>query len=175
MRDTLGLLSQGGWTGPGRAQYGPADTMTEGHVTVLNVEQSQPASSPLKRLYCKNEGHHLRVLPSGAVDGSRQHNDVHTVLKVKSASVGVVVIKGHETGRYLAMDKSGKLYGASTLNDECYFMEKYEENHYNTYRSHKYQQLGDWYVGIKKSGQTKNGSKTHKGQNAVYFLPIPVQ
>ncbi|XP_072518263.1 fibroblast growth factor 1b [Salminus brasiliensis] len=175
MLDTLGLLSQGGWTGPDTAQSGPADTMTEGHVTVLSLEQNQPGSSPLKRLYCKNGGHHLRVLPNGVVDSSRQHNDVYTVLKVKAVSAGVVAIKGHETGRFLAMDKSGKLYAASTLNDECYFIEKLEENHYNTYRSHKYQQLGNWYVGIKKSGQTKSGLKTHRGQNAVYFLPIPVQ
>ncbi|KAI4882953.1 hypothetical protein NFI96_015627 [Prochilodus magdalenae] len=175
MRDSLGLLSQEGWTGPDRAQAGPADKMTESHVTVLKLEPNQPGSGPLTRLYCKNGGHHLRVLPSGVVDGSRQHNDAHTVLKVKAVSVGVVAIKGHETGRYLAMDKSGKLYGSSTLNDECYFIEKYEENHYNTYRSHKYQKLGDWYVGIKKSGQMKNGMTTNKGQNAVFFLPLPVQ
>uniref|UniRef100_A0A673LZQ6 Fibroblast growth factor 1b n=1 Tax=Sinocyclocheilus rhinocerous TaxID=307959 RepID=A0A673LZQ6_9TELE len=60
------------------------------------------------------------------------------------------------------------------LNDECYFIEKIEENHYNTYRSQRYQENGDWYVGIKKNGWAKNGSKTHKGQNAIYFLPIPV-
>ncbi|KAG9265961.1 fibroblast growth factor 1 [Astyanax mexicanus] len=169
MLDKLGHLSQG------QAQPGAADRMTEGSVTVLNPEQRQPGSSPLHRLYCRNGGHHLRVLPSGAVDGSRQHNDPYTVLKVKAVSAGVVAIKGHETGRFLAMDKSGKLYSTATLNDECYFIENLEENHYNTYRSHKYQQLGDWYVGIKKSGQTKNGPKTHRGQNAVYFLPIPVQ
>ncbi|KAF0038495.1 hypothetical protein F2P81_008979 [Scophthalmus maximus] len=28
--------------------------------------------------------------------------------------------------------------GTQTLNDECYFVEKYEENHYNTYCSQKY-------------------------------------
>lgn len=60
------------------------------------------------------------------------------------------------------------------LNDECYFIEKIEENHYNTYCSQRYQENGDWYVGIRKNGWPKNGSKTHKGQNAIYFLPIPV-
>ncbi|XP_066502495.1 fibroblast growth factor 1b [Hoplias malabaricus] len=146
--------------------------MTE---SALNESQSARASGSLRRLYCKNGGHLLRVQPSGAVDGTTHSNDAYAVFKLRAVNVGVVAIKGQESGRYLAMDKSGKLYGTSTLNDECYFMEKYEENHYNTYRSHKYQQLGDWYVGIKKNGQTKNGLKTHKGQNAVYFLPIPVQ
>ncbi|XP_062867594.1 fibroblast growth factor 1b [Trichomycterus rosablanca] len=153
--------------------------MTEGHVTVLGPSPSpfdsdQPSYDALKRLYCKNGGHYLRMLPGGTVDGSRQENDAYTVLKVKAVSAGVVVIKGQETGRYLAMDKSGKLHGTCTLNDECYFKEKLEENHYNTYSSQKYQDCGDWYVGIKKSGKMKQGPKTHRSQNAVYFLPIPL-
>uniref|UniRef100_A0A672RFL7 Fibroblast growth factor n=1 Tax=Sinocyclocheilus grahami TaxID=75366 RepID=A0A672RFL7_SINGR len=90
------------------------------------------------------------------------------LLKVKAVKAGIVAIRGHKTGLYLAMDKYGKLYST------CCFIEKIEENHYNTYRSQKYQENGDWYVGIKKNGRMKNGSKTHKGQNAIYFLPIPV-
>lgn len=58
----------------------------------------------------------------------------------------------------------------SNLNDECYFLEKLEENHYNTYMSQKYQDQG-WYVGIKKNGRPKAGPRTHMGQKAVYFLP----
>uniref|UniRef100_A0A4W4EIN8 Fibroblast growth factor n=1 Tax=Electrophorus electricus TaxID=8005 RepID=A0A4W4EIN8_ELEEL len=153
--------------------------MTEGHVGVLapgptKFDLNQPNYKLLRRLYCKNGGYHLRVLPSGAVDGSRQENDVYTVLKVKAVNAGVVAIKGHTTESYLAMDKHGQLYGTPTLNDECYFLERMEENHYNTYRSQKYKDLGDWYVGIKKSGQVKRGPRTHRGQNAVYFLPIPI-
>lgn len=37
------------------------------------------------------------------------------VLKVKAVSAGVVIIRGHEAGRYLAMDRSGKLYGTVSL------------------------------------------------------------
>ncbi|XP_051534324.1 fibroblast growth factor 1b isoform X2 [Myxocyprinus asiaticus] len=96
------------------------------------------------------------------------------LLKVKAVKAGVVAIRGHETELYLAMDKCGKLYGTAMLNEECYFIENIEENHYNTYRSQRYQENGDWYVGVKKNGRMKNGSKTHKGQNAIYFLPIPV-
>ncbi|KAG7321188.1 hypothetical protein KOW79_015603 [Hemibagrus wyckioides] len=149
--------------------------MTDGLVTVLGPSPSPFNLDTLKRLYCKNGGHFLRVLPGGAVEGIRQENDAYTVLKVKAVSVGVVIIRGQEAGRYLAMDRSGTLYGTSLLNDECYFMEKMEENHYNTYSSHKHQEHGVWYVGIKKNGQMKRGPKTHRGQNAVYFLPIPAQ
>lgn len=33
------------------------------------------------------------------------------LLKVKAVKAGLVAIRGHETGLYLAMDKYGKLYG----------------------------------------------------------------
>lgn len=55
-------------------------------------------------------------------------------------------------------------------NDECYFLEKYEENHYNTYRSQKY----GWYVALKRNGQPKAGPNTSRGQKAIFFLPRPV-
>lgn len=34
------------------------------------------------------------------------------ILRIKAVSVGVVVIKGEMTGRYLAMNKKGRLYGS---------------------------------------------------------------
>ncbi|XP_043077744.1 fibroblast growth factor 1b [Puntigrus tetrazona] len=153
--------------------------MTERDLTAFTLlptatEHKDPKHNSLQKLYCRNGGYHLRIQPSGTVDASRQENDAYTLLKVKAVKAGLVAIRGHETGLYLAMDKYGKLYGTVTLNDECYFVEKMEENHYNTYRSQRYQENGDWYVGIRKNGWAKNGSKTHKGQNAIYFLPIPV-
>ncbi|XP_056586334.1 fibroblast growth factor 1b isoform X1 [Triplophysa dalaica] len=154
-------------------------TMIEGDIGVFTlgptmIDQKDPKHLPFQKLYCRNGGYHLRIQPNGTVDASRQDNDVHTILKVKAVKAGVVAIRGHDTGQYIAMDKSGKLYGTGTLNDECYFIEKIEENHYNTYCSQRHQENGDWYMGIKKNGRTKDGSKTHKGQNAIYFLPIPV-
>lgn len=57
-----------------------------------------------------------------------------------------------------------------TVTDECYFLEKLEENHYNTYQPQKYQER-KWYVGLKKNGKPKLGPRTHVGQKAVFFLP----
>lgn len=37
------------------------------------------------------------------------------ILRIKAVSVGVVVIKGEATGRYLAMDGKGHLYGSVSL------------------------------------------------------------
>lgn len=41
---------------------------------------------------------------------------------------------------------------------------------YNVYLSKKYEKQG-WYLGIKKSGKFKKGSKTSIKQKAVQFLP----
>uniref|UniRef100_A0A8D2ZTM9 Fibroblast growth factor n=1 Tax=Scophthalmus maximus TaxID=52904 RepID=A0A8D2ZTM9_SCOMX len=137
--------------------------MSEGDVTVLplapaSLDLSRQEPRTLTRLYCQGGGHHLRISPG------RNH-----VLRLKAVSVGVVVIKGEMTGRFLAMTKNGNLYGSQTLNDECYFVEKYEENHYNTYCSQKY----NWYVGLKRNGRPKAGPDAHWGQKAVFFLPRP--
>lgn len=57
-----------------------------------------------------------------------------------------------------------------TVTDDCYFLEKLEENHYNTYQPQKYQER-NWYVGLKKNGKPKLGPRTHIGQKAIFFLP----
>lgn len=114
-----------------------------------------------------------------------------------------MVIRGTEAARYLAMNDEGRLYGSVskrrhlhggrdgsltataklTINcarpqpavtDECYFLEKLEENHYNTYVSRKYQDR-NWYVALKKNGKPKLGPRTHVGQKAVFFLPRQLQ
>ncbi|XP_034033307.1 fibroblast growth factor 1-like [Thalassophryne amazonica] len=148
--------------------------MSEGEVTVLpfgpaSVDMSRQEQQSLTRLYCQNGGHHLRILPDGNVNGGRQENDNYDILRLKAVSVGVVVIKGEMTTRFLAMNKDGHLYGSQALNDECYFLEKYEENHYTTFCSQKY----SWYVGLKRNGQPKTGPANHRGQKAIFFLPRP--
>ncbi|KAM6952024.1 putative fibroblast growth factor 1 [Lycodopsis pacificus] len=122
------------------------------------------------RLYCMNGGYHLQILPDGTVQGQRDDGDVHAVLKLTAVDRGVVVIQGTEAGRYLAMSGEGRLYSSPTVTDECYFLEKLEENHYNTYASQKYQER-NWYVALKKNGRSKLGPRTHIGQKAIFFLP----
>lgn len=40
---------------------------------------------------------------------------VADILRLKAVSAGVVVVKGERTGRYLAMNKNGRLYGAVSV------------------------------------------------------------
>uniref|UniRef100_A0A8C2I0I2 Fibroblast growth factor n=1 Tax=Cyprinus carpio TaxID=7962 RepID=A0A8C2I0I2_CYPCA len=103
------------------------------------------------------------------------HTHTHTIkciLRIKATSPGVVVIEGAETGLYLSMNEDGKLYASSCVTDESYFLERMEENHYNTYQSQKHGE--NWYVGIKKNGKMKRGPRTHIGQKAIFFLPRQV-
>uniref|UniRef100_A0A4W5N3C1 Fibroblast growth factor n=1 Tax=Hucho hucho TaxID=62062 RepID=A0A4W5N3C1_9TELE len=151
--------------------------MTEGEITLLSLgpttlDLSKQDCRPLTRLYCMNGGH-LQILPDGTVAGGKDENK-YDIVKVKAVSAGVVAIKGHEMGRYLAIDKDGNLYGSiKTLKDECYFPEKMEENYYNTNRSQKYQDK-DWFLGLQRNGQPKASPRTHIGHKTIYFLPRPV-
>uniref|UniRef100_A0A3Q4HI14 Fibroblast growth factor n=1 Tax=Neolamprologus brichardi TaxID=32507 RepID=A0A3Q4HI14_NEOBR len=122
----------------------------------------------LSRLYCMNGGHHLQILPDGTVQGQREENFDSFCLK--AVDRGVVVIQGTEASRYLAMSDEGRLYSSPTVTDECYFLERLEENHYNTYQPQKYHD-NNWYVALKKNGKPKLGPRTHIGQKAVFFLP----
>ncbi|XP_067849502.1 fibroblast growth factor 2 [Heptranchias perlo] len=122
-----------------------------------------------KRLYCKNGGYFLRILPDGRVDGTREKNDSNIKLQLQAEAIGVISIKGICANRYLAMNEGGKLYGSKLPTDECFFHERLEPNNYNTYRSKKYE---SWYVALKRTGQYKPGPKTGQGQKAILFLPM---
>ncbi|XP_016409158.1 putative fibroblast growth factor 1 isoform X1 [Sinocyclocheilus rhinocerous] len=139
------------------------------------VKCGPPDYKKLARLYCMNGGFHLRLAADGAVAGAREEDD-YSILRIKATSPGVVVIEGAETGLYLSMNEDGKLYASVSLQksvtDESYFLERMEENHYNTYQSQKHGE--NWYVGIKKNGKMKRGPRTHIGQKAIFFLPRQV-
>ncbi|KAK2506253.1 hypothetical protein MC885_009617 [Smutsia gigantea] len=72
------------------------------------------------------------------------------------------------------MDTDGLLYGSVSMRLTCFQMwPRLEENHYNTYTSKKHAEK-NWFVGLKKNGSCKRGPRTHYGQKAILFLPLPV-
>ncbi|XP_006128601.2 fibroblast growth factor 1 [Pelodiscus sinensis] len=152
--------------------------MAEGEITTFTA-LTEKFNLPLgnyknpKLLYCSNGGYFLRIHPDGKVDGTRDRSDHHIQLQLSAESVGEVYIKSTESGQFLAMDANGLLYGSLSPSEECLFLERMEENHYNTYISKKHADK-NWFVGLKKNGSCKLGPRTHYGQKAVLFLPLPV-
>ncbi|NWV01052.1 FGF1 factor, partial [Upupa epops] len=120
-----------------------------------------------KLLYCSNGGHFLRILPDGTVDGTRDRSDQHRV-----APADIPVMHHLRAASPRLTGVWGGLF-QQLLSEECLFLERMEENHYNTYVSKKHADK-NWFVGLKKNGNSKLGPRTHYGQKAILFLPLPV-
>ncbi|XP_007562133.1 PREDICTED: putative fibroblast growth factor 1 [Poecilia mexicana] len=138
----------------------------------LSLQQNQDLSSlPERRtrvkLYCQNGGYHLKIAQDGTVTGVREEDDQYIIMKPKAVAIGVIVIQGEQSEKYLSMNDKGELSGKETLSDECNFLEHIEPNGYTTFRSQKY----TWYVGLKANGTPMKGPETHQGMKNVLFLP----
>ncbi|XP_020826485.1 fibroblast growth factor 3 [Phascolarctos cinereus] len=135
-----------------------------------------------RKLYCATK-YHLQIPPSGRVGGSLE-NSVYSILEITAVEVGIVAIKGLFSGRYLAMNKRGRLYASENYNAECEFVERLHELGYNTYASRLYRTAPNgagarrkasaerlWYVSINGKGRPRRGFKTRRTQKSSLFLP----
>ncbi|XP_043827981.1 fibroblast growth factor 3 [Dromiciops gliroides] len=135
-----------------------------------------------RKLYCATK-YHLQIPPSGRVGGSLE-NSVYSILEITAVEVGIVAIKGLFSGRYLAMNKRGRLYASENYNAECEFVERLHELGYNTYASRLYRTTSHgpgarhkasaerlWYVSINGKGRPRRGFKTRRTQKSSLFLP----
>ncbi|MEE6460195.1 hypothetical protein FKM82_000885 [Ascaphus truei] len=127
-------------------------------------------------LYCTvGIGFHLQIHPGGKVNGSHVANHL-SILEIFAVSQGIVGIRGVFSNTFLAMSRKGKLHATPTFTDDCKFMERYQENSYNTYASATYrtEKTGrKWYVALNKRGKAKRGcSPKAKPQHiSTHFLP----
>uniref|UniRef100_A0A674AXY2 Fibroblast growth factor n=1 Tax=Salmo trutta TaxID=8032 RepID=A0A674AXY2_SALTR len=79
-----------------------------------------------------------------------------------------VRIKGAESGRYLCMNRKGKLVGKPDgRSRDCIFTEIVLENNYTAFQNAKYE---GWYVAFTRKGRPIKASKTRENQREVHFI-----
>ncbi|XP_028679242.1 fibroblast growth factor 7 isoform X1 [Erpetoichthys calabaricus] len=128
----------------------------------------------IRKLFCRTQWY-LRIDETGKVGGTHEPNNSYSILEIKTVSVGVVAIKGVESEYFLAMNKSGKLYGKKICNEDCNFKERIEENKHNTYTSAKWTHGGkEMLIALNSKGAPIKGKRTKKESKASHFLPMLV-
>ncbi|XP_008061688.1 fibroblast growth factor 3, partial [Carlito syrichta] len=108
------------------------------------------------------------------------------ILEITAVEVGIVAIRGLFSGRYLAMNKRGRLYASEYYSAECEFVERIHELGYNTYASRLYRTAPSgpgaqrqpgagaerlWYVSVNGKGRPRRGFRTRRTQKSSLFLP----
>ncbi|XP_068131517.1 fibroblast growth factor 7 [Hyperolius riggenbachi] len=126
----------------------------------------------IRKLFCRTQWY-LWIDKRGNVKGTQDPNNSYSILEIRTVTVGIVAIKGVQSEYFLAMNKSGKLYGKKLCNEDCNFKELIQENNYNTYASAKWTNNGkEMFVALNPKGLPIRGKKSKKENRSSHFLPL---
>lgn len=169
-RDKRLVLSCSGSTNKTPNIIWPPPSTSKNWPNLNHVNFVNPKFGTKLQLYSKT-GCFLAIYHSHGVRGTRDENDLHTLLEIINAGYpGHVRIKGTATNAFVGINSHGRLYTEIEEKEEATVFIESLQGSYNTYLSCKYAYLG-WYIGLKKSGTPKIGQKTKFGQKSIMFLP----
>ncbi|CAI5799088.1 fibroblast growth factor 22 [Podarcis lilfordi] len=127
-----------------------------------------------RRLYSSTH-YFLRIGGEGNVDGTRRVECPDNIVEIRSVRAGIVAIRSVHSGFYLAMNRKGKLYGTKAYTPSCNFVERIEENGYNTYASLLWHHEGrPMFLSLNAKGVPRKGPKTRRQHLSAHFLPMLV-
>ncbi|XP_061134866.1 fibroblast growth factor 17 [Syngnathus typhle] len=120
------------------------------------------------QLYSRTSAKHIQI-QGKRVTATAEDGNVYARLFVETDTFGSRVrIKGAESGRYLCMNRKGKLVGKpSGCSRDCIFTEIVLENNYTAFQNAKYE---SWYLAFTRKGKPLKASKTRENQREVHFI-----
>ncbi|XP_024272978.1 fibroblast growth factor 17-like [Oncorhynchus tshawytscha] len=120
------------------------------------------------QLYSRTSGKHVQI-QGKRVAATAEDGNNYARLFVETDTFGSRVrIKGAESGRYLCMNRKGKLVGKPDgRSRDCIFTEIVLENNYTAFQNAKYE---GWYVAFTRKGRPIKASKTRENQREVHFI-----
>uniref|UniRef100_A0A3Q0S4K6 Fibroblast growth factor n=1 Tax=Amphilophus citrinellus TaxID=61819 RepID=A0A3Q0S4K6_AMPCI len=137
---------------------------TQGAVT----DQLSRRQVRVYQLYSRASGKHVQI-QGKRVTAAAEDGNLYARLFVETDTFGSRVrIRGAESGRYLCMNRNGKLVGKPNgRSKDCIFTEIVLENNYTAFQNAKYE---GWYVGFTRKGRPIKASRTRENQREVHFI-----
>uniref|UniRef100_A0A665W3I4 Fibroblast growth factor 17 n=1 Tax=Echeneis naucrates TaxID=173247 RepID=A0A665W3I4_ECHNA len=145
---------------------------TQGAVT----DQLSRRQIRVYQLYSRTSGKHVQI-QGKRVTATAEDGNVYARLFVETDTFGSRVrIRGAESGRYLCMNRKGKLVGKSTVHflhgngKDTYLADITKivlENNYTAFQNAKYE---GWYVAFTRKGRPIKASRTRENQREVHFI-----
>ncbi|XP_023317410.1 fibroblast growth factor 1-like [Trichogramma pretiosum] len=152
-------------------QNGNPAVVASSHASIpWSLVHSKVGQKPLQLKLLARTGYCVGIDSLGRVAGV-DADDNHARLFVRAVADGIVRLQSAETGRYLAFNSTGRLYGELNMNNDSNEWEQWSIGNYSAFRSHRYAEL-DWWLAIKRNGRQLPGPKSLKGHTTAQFLPI---